>query len=109
MDTETWDTIGELVAWLDDHSQLDPSTERLMRLMKLSEEVGEVAQAVSGAMGTNPRKGQTNDWDHVENELCDVILTAMVALQTVNPNAGKVFATRLGYVADRSLNRPPNT
>jgi len=101
----TWDTVDQLVDWLDAHSQRDPETEKLLRILKLSEEVGEVSEAVAGALGQNPRKGLTNSWDLVENELCDVILTAMVALRTINPDAGKVFEERLAYVADRSLSR----
>ncbi len=101
----TWDTVDQLVDWLDAHSQRDPETEKLLRILKLSEEVGEVSEAVAGALGQNPRKGLTNGWDLVENELCDVILTAMVALRTINPDAGMVFAERLAYIADRSLSR----
>jgi NTP pyrophosphatase (non-canonical NTP hydrolase) len=104
MDDRTWETVEQLVAWLDGHSSRDPQTERLLRIMKLSEEVGEVAEAVIGALGQNPRKGVTNGWDGVESELCDVILTAMVALRTINPAAGEIFAERLAYVAGRSLN-----
>jgi NTP pyrophosphatase (non-canonical NTP hydrolase) len=71
--------------------------------MKLSEEVGETTQALAGVLGTNPRKGITHSWQDVEAELCDVILTAMVALTTLNPDARKVFAERLDHVAGRSL------
>jgi hypothetical protein len=45
----------------------------------------------------------THTWQDVEAELCDVILTAMVALTTVNPDARKVFAEHLDRVAGRSL------
>ena len=76
---DAWDTIGEIVGWLDAASNLPPETEKLLRIMKLTEEAGEVTQAVSGAMGHNPRKGVTHTWDDVEAELCDVMFTAMVA------------------------------
>jgi hypothetical protein len=52
----------------------------LLRIMKLTEETGEVTQAVTGTLGQNPRKGVTHTWDDVQAELCDVIFTAMVAL-----------------------------
>lgn len=107
MDEHAWDTVDRLVGWLDDASTLPPETERLLRVMKLSEEVGETTQALAGALGTNPRKGVTHTWQDVEAELCDVILTAMVALTTLNPDARKVFAERLGHVADRSLGTTP--
>jgi NTP pyrophosphatase (non-canonical NTP hydrolase) len=53
-----------------------------MRLLKLSEEVGEVMQAYIGMTGQNPRKGVTHSRDDVAAELCDVILTAMTALHS---------------------------
>ena len=103
LDDATWDTVARLVDWLDRSSTLAPETEKLLRLMKLSEEVGEVAGAVIGATGQNPRKGFTHTWDDVNAELCDVILTAMVALTTITPDARQVFAERLRHVAARSL------
>ena len=108
MDDVAWDTVGRLVEWLDrssgSNNALTPETEKLLRLMKLTEEVGEVAEAVIGVTGQNPRKGVTHSWDDVNAELCDVILTAMVALTTITPNARQVFAERLNHVATRSLN-----
>ena len=71
--------------------------------MKITEEAGEVTQAVSGTIGHNPRKGVTHTWDDVQAELCDVMFTAMVALTTLTPNARDVFNTHLTRVANRSL------
>ncbi|CAL9589131.1 hypothetical protein SUDANB145_05189 [Streptomyces sp. enrichment culture] len=73
----------------------------LLRLLKLSEEVGEVAEAVIGVTGQNPRKGVTHTWDDVEAELCDVAITALVALRTLTPEARQVFAGHLERVAAR--------
>lgn len=53
---------------------------RHLRLMKLSEEVGEVMQAYIGAIGANRRKGANHTPDDVAKELADVVITAMVAL-----------------------------
>jgi hypothetical protein len=103
MDDTVWDTVGQLVEWLDDANRLPAETDRLLRLMKLSEEVGEVAQAVIGVTGQNPRKGVTHTWEDVQAELCDVILTAMVGLASITPDARAMFATRLDHVAARSL------
>jgi NTP pyrophosphatase (non-canonical NTP hydrolase) len=101
---DTWSTIGTLVDWLDANSAGRPQDmERLLRINKITEEVGEVAQAAAGALGTNPRKGLSHTWTDVENELVDVILTAMVALRTINPQAQTVFEERVAKVADRSL------
>jgi hypothetical protein len=57
-------------------SRLPAETEKLLRIMKLSEEAGEVTQAVIGAMGQNPRKGVT----HTRDE--------MLSLASRNPNDG---------------------
>jgi NTP pyrophosphatase (non-canonical NTP hydrolase) len=103
---DAWDTIGEIVDWLDASSTLPPETDKLLRIMKITEEAGEVTQAVSGAMGHNPRKGVTHTWQDVEAELCDVMFTAMVALTTLTPDARKIFDTHLARVADRSLQTP---
>jgi NTP pyrophosphatase (non-canonical NTP hydrolase) len=106
VDDRAWETVTRLVDWLDGHNRdngVAPEVTRLLRVLKLSEEVGETTQAVIGALGANPRKGTTHSWRDVEHELCDVIITAMVALATLNQDAGAVFAERLEYVAARSL------
>jgi NTP pyrophosphatase (non-canonical NTP hydrolase) len=103
---DAWGIIREIVKWLDDSSTLPPDTEKLLRIMKLTEEAGEVTQAVTGTLGQNPRKGVTHTWEDVEAELCDVILTAMVALTTVSPDARNTFNRHLTRVADRSLSTP---
>lgn len=77
----------------------------LLRMLKLSEEVGEAAQAVIGATGQNPRKGVTHDWDDVQAELCDVVITALVALRTLTPDTREVFMAHLARVAARSVGR----
>ncbi|MET7615433.1 MazG-like family protein [Streptomyces sp. NPDC005408] len=98
-----WDTVDDLHTWLDAESDLPPQQETLLRMLKLTEEVGEVAQAIIGATGQNPRKGSTHSWRDVESELCDVIITAMVALRTLTPEASEVFGAHLRGVAERSL------
>jgi NTP pyrophosphatase (non-canonical NTP hydrolase) len=103
---DAWGTIEHLVTWLDANSTLPPETEKLLRIMKLTEETGEVTQAVTGTLGQNPRKGVTHTWDDVQAELCDVMFTAMVALATLTPDAREVFTRHLARVADRSLRQP---
>ncbi|WP_406841212.1 MazG-like family protein [Streptomyces sp. AHU1] len=100
---DPWPTIDLLRAWLDADRAHDGREGLLLRVLKLSEEVGEVAQAVIGATGQNPRKGVSHTWDDVRSELCDVVITAMVALRTLTPDAREVFTARLAAVADRSL------
>ncbi|PLW74518.1 hypothetical protein GQS52_09780 [Streptomyces sp. SCUT-3] len=103
MHDEAWDTVDRLVEWLDAESPVSPEVARLLRVLKITEEAGEVAEAVHGAFGSNPRKGASHTWEDVQNELCDVILTGMVALATIAPDAREVFAGRLEHVAGRSL------
>jgi NTP pyrophosphatase (non-canonical NTP hydrolase) len=103
---DAWGTIEEIVRWLDDSSTLAPETEKLLRIMKLTEEAGEVTQAVIGTLGQNPRKGVTHTWEDVQAELCDVIFTAMVALTTLTPDARETFNGNLARVAGRSLGTP---
>ncbi|MFA3838092.1 MazG-like family protein [Streptomyces sp. NPDC056910] len=98
-----WETVDGLHAWLESHNRRGADEALLLRMLKLSEEVGEVAQAVIGATGQNPRKGESHSWQDVESELCDVVVTALVALRTLTPQAPEVLAAHLRRVAERSL------
>ncbi|BAC73620.1 hypothetical protein AQJ43_14495 [Streptomyces avermitilis] len=100
---DPWGSIEDLHSWLDAHRAHGGQEGLLLRVLKLSEEVGEVAQAVIGATGQNPRKGTTHTWEDVQAELCDVVITAMVALRTLGPDARDVFAAHLARVTERSL------
>ncbi|MFI9820780.1 MazG-like family protein [Streptomyces sp. NPDC052013] len=102
---DLWDSIDDLHAWLDTHRPAGGREGLLLRILKLSEEVGEVAQAVVGATGQNPRKGTTHTWDDVQSELCDVAVTALVALRTLTPDAREAFTRHLERVTQRSLGR----
>ncbi|MGW1835688.1 MazG-like family protein [Streptomyces sp. BBFR2] len=101
LSTDVWETVEALVAWLDRESALPPEQERLLRVLKLSEEAGEVAQAVIGTLGQNPRKGRSHTWEDVQRELCDVAVTALVALTTLTPQAREVFDGHLAGLAER--------
>ena len=103
MDSTAWDTIDRLAEWISGGSTLPPETQRLLQLLKLQEEVGEVAEAVIGALGQNPRKGFSHSWDDVTDEVCDVIVTAMVALTRLAPDARAAFAERLARIEARVL------
>jgi NTP pyrophosphatase (non-canonical NTP hydrolase) len=71
-----WDQIGQLYAYLG-----DVPTEA--RLLKLTEEVGEVAEAYIGMHGLNRRKGVCRTRDDLLAELADVIITAAIAMTGV--------------------------
>lgn len=98
-----WAAIDDLWTWLDANRAHGGQEGLLLRMLKLSEEVGEVAQAVIGATGQNPRKGITHTWEDVQGELCDVVITALVALRTLTPDTREVFARHLAKVTERSL------
>ena len=105
--TDLWETVDALSAWLDAGEPVAGREALLLRMLKLSEEVGEVAQAVIGATGQNPRKGVSHSWEDVQSELCDVVITALVALRTLTPQAREVFAGHLARVERRSLETTP--
>lgn len=106
---DTWKAVEELAARLEEHSTLPVEQRRLLQLLKITEEAGEVAEAVIGATGQNPRKGFSHTWADVEAEVCDVIITAMVALARMNPDAREVFAAHVAKVAGRGLGKGSGT
>lgn len=101
MTTTDWQTIRRLVEWLD-HVNGTSEHETAMRLMKLTEEVGEVSQAYAGLLGQNPRKGKTHTGSDIADELCDVIVTAMVALHGFTDDPEQHLATKIQTIANRS-------
>ncbi|MDT0398697.1 MULTISPECIES: hypothetical protein [Streptomyces] len=47
-----------------------------------------------------------NRWDDVRSELCDVAVTALMALRTLTPDAREVFAEHLAKVGRRAGTAP---
>jgi len=79
-EVDLYEGVRLITAWLDGANQ--PSqVEDAMRVVKLMEEAGEAAQAYIGMMGQNPRKGVTHTPMEFYNELIDVAVTALCALQ----------------------------
>jgi NTP pyrophosphatase (non-canonical NTP hydrolase) len=100
MTTNQWTVVRDLVGWLD-ASNGEGEHETAMRLLKLTEETGEVMRAYIGATGQNPRKGVTHTARDVAEELCDVIVAAMVALHRFAPDPAAALDVKLTVVADR--------
>ncbi|MDK0525090.1 MazG-like family protein [Streptomyces sp. ML-6] len=98
--TDHWTTIHELVAWLDQQNGRT-NQEITLRLLKLTEEAGEVAQAWIGHTGQNPRKGITHTRDDVADELCDVIVTAAVALTSLTDDPAGHLDAKIRQIAGR--------
>lgn len=88
---EITDTVHDVVAHLDLANGRDAS-EVSLRLLKLTEEVGEVAQAWIGLLGQNPRKGVVSTWDDVADELGDVVITGLVALASIQTDFADIVA-----------------
>lgn len=84
-DSSFWQDIAELTKWLDEHHPA--FGDRLQwRIMKICQELGEVHEALGLAAGQNPRKNDgvpTLDLTDTVVELCDVVLSACVALQSI--------------------------
>lgn len=101
VDDGQWATIQGLVDWLDAANGRSQD-EITLRLLKLSEEVGEVSQAWIGVAGQNPRKGVTHTREDVADELCDVIVTAAVALTSLLADPAGHLNAKLAKIAARS-------
>lgn len=84
---ELWSYTGAVHAWVAASGGSSPQDVSL-RLIKLAEECGEVAQAYIGMTGQNPRKGVTHTAADVASELCDVAVTALVALHDFTDDPG---------------------
>lgn len=77
--------------WIDCHNGRSEA-EITLRLLKLAEESGEVSAAWIGYTGQNPRKGVTHTVQDVARELADVVMTALVALESLGVDAEDAMA-----------------
>lgn len=95
-----------LSRWIDaPNSHRDPEAQAWARIAKVGEEAGEVVAAFIGATGQNPRKGVTHSIDDVTDELLDVALTALAAVEHLRGHDGSAFellAAKLERVARRA-------
>jgi hypothetical protein len=105
----TSDAARDLVAisaWLDAHDGTrDPEAITWARIAKVSEEHGEAVAAFIGATGQNPRKGLTHTLDDVVEELLDVAVTALGAIEHLRGNRGDaldLLSDKLARIAERA-------
>lgn len=68
-----WDQISQLHAY---HGHMPAE----FSVLKLTEEVGEVAEALIGVKGINARKGVCHTTGDLLDELADVLITAAVTM-----------------------------
>ena len=86
--------LGALAAALSQHTDdtyptgLDPEAHSWRRTAKVAEEAGEAVAALIGMTGANPRKGVTHSGDEVVQELADVALSALTAIDFHTGNRG---------------------
>lgn len=95
--------LKELVRWMDNDLDTEvspqyreqPLAQNWARVAKVVEEAGEAIDALIGVTGQNPRKGTYGSYDDLLNELADVALTGMYALQHFTKDEGLMFAVLL--------------
>ncbi|WP_329275690.1 MazG-like family protein [Streptomyces sp. NBC_00691] len=106
-DDDPWDTIRSLASLFtefDTGRGLAAEEQWTLQVLKLSEEVGEAAQAVLGVRAVNPRKGRSHDWEQVQEEVVDAVITGMVSLARMRPDdAPEFFASVLARKSARFL------
>ena len=93
-----WEQVGQLHAH---HGDVPVE----VRLLKLTEEVGEVADAFLGMKGLNKRKGVCRTREDLLDELSDVIITAAVGMRGITADleqARSHFERRLAAVTARA-------
>ncbi len=82
-----------LSEWIDaGNAHRDPEAVTWGRLAKVTEEGGEVVAAYIGATGQNPRKGQAHVIQDVVDELMDVAITALGAVEHLTGHEGTALA-----------------
>jgi NTP pyrophosphatase (non-canonical NTP hydrolase) len=84
--------IEELVAlsqWIDRNNDHKPLQQQdWERTAKVCEEAGEVIAAMIGVTGQNPRKGVTHTVHDVIEELLDVVVTGLGAIEHLTGHSG---------------------
>lgn len=95
-----------LSQWIDAGNRWrDPEAITWGRISKITEEAGEVIAAFIGHTGQNPRKGRTHDREQVIDELLDVAVTALGAIEHMNGHDGNALgalAAKINAVAERA-------
>jgi NTP pyrophosphatase (non-canonical NTP hydrolase) len=101
MDEPTWTLVTQLRERFAAAPDPAPHATLAFRVLKLTEEAGEAAEALIGATGQNPRKGVTHTMDDLAHELCDVALTALLALAETISDPDAYFARHIARLTGR--------
>lgn len=86
MTETTWKAVAASTSWLD-ASNGTGDHELTCRILKVTEEAGEAAAAWIGTLGRNPRKGVTHTRADTAAELADVVISALVAIESLGLDA----------------------
>ncbi len=98
--------LVRLSEWIDaGNAHRDPEARTWGRIAKIGEECGEAIEAFLALTGQNPRKGVTGVADDVVEELLDVAVTALGAIEHLREHDGRaldLLATKIRRVAYRA-------
>jgi NTP pyrophosphatase (non-canonical NTP hydrolase) len=106
------DKLREIVHKMDEHLDKDvahryqeqPLAQDWARVAKVAEEAGEAVDALIGITGQNPRKGEYGSLMNLFEELADVALTGLYAIQHFTKDAdttAAILMARANYHATR--------
>jgi NTP pyrophosphatase (non-canonical NTP hydrolase) len=109
-DTINWGSVAFLDDWLDmavaDIYKDQPLAQHWARVAKVTEECGEVVEAFIGCTGQNPRKGFTHTEDEMLDELADLLLTGLYAIQHFTKSTERtkrIIQAKIAYHRERAL------
>ncbi|MFI8454939.1 MazG-like family protein [Kitasatospora sp. NPDC085464] len=102
-----WAVIDAVHRHLSEHRAGIGQPLLTLQVVKVQEEAGEVAEALLGVLGANPRKGVSHTLADLQGELCDVIAAAMVALRDTTPDPAAVLTAHLAAWRPRQPGEPP--
>ncbi|GLW55443.1 hypothetical protein Kpho01_34540 [Kitasatospora phosalacinea] len=104
---DVFETIKSLADQLDSLSTVPPEQAVTLQALKVSEEAGELAEAVIGVLAANPRKGASHTWEDVYGEACDIAVTALILLARRSEDPRRRLEAHLQHLVQRSLTPEP--
>jgi hypothetical protein len=103
-DTVTGRRLAVVSRWIDDHPPnraRSAEAQLWSRCAKVGEEFGEVVAAIIALTGQNPRKPADGNIGAVVDELLDVALTALAAVEHIDGNRGDSMRLLNTYITLR--------
>src|SRR3954462_5759228 len=90
--TTAQENLVALSRWIDaGNAHRDPEAQLWGRVAKIAEEHGEAVAALIGLTGQNPRKGVTHTPEQLIDELLDVGIPALGAVDHLTGQRGAAF------------------